>query len=525
MPFRQQGKNHESKNWLDRAFVDLSDCEFHLEDGENPKNYRDEEASFPNGRHSRYWSFQQDRINLEEFIFPGDVSFANSKFHGPCHFYEGKFYGCASFYKVKFHDHTVFSGTKFHECVSFDQVEFNNALFDFVEFASAASFRRSKNLRGISFTKANFIGDSGFESVEFGEDAAFYEAVFHQLAFFRSTTFTAKAIFTDATFLRGCDFLDAAIKTGRFNNARFQAEAKFEAIDVQRGFNLSGATFKTNPPDFNQAHFTEAPTLSNVTVLPPPEYYHLNRLWHLSKRIRQRHFLNLKELERIKWRLPRYNLVEWLRLRLRYSCRNFINHHRDPDEEARYRALKRLAIQAHDHENELEFFAGEIRARRHLADSPNIFKHGPKSFLRYLAGIAYDLTSDFGRSLWRPIAILVLSFCVFTQVYLYLVDGTAVKTCASSERVSAPITAARTIAASYALPIFPFDRADTVKRAYICLYGAAPLTTTPQEQNVRVPIAPVVPGWVTFWGVIQSLLSASLIFLLLLAIRNQFKIK
>ena len=67
----------------------------------------------------------------------------------------------------------------------------------------------------------------------------------------------------------------------------------------------------------------------------------------------------------------------------------------DRDLSARWRALKRLAVQGHDHMHELEFFQNELKTRRWSTDRP---WHAVFWF-----GLFYGWLSDFGRSIVRPL--------------------------------------------------------------------------------------------------------------------------
>jgi hypothetical protein len=58
---------------------------------------------------------------------------------------------------------------------------------------------------------------------------------------------------------------------------------------------------------------------------------------------------------------------------------------------------------------------------------------------------------------------------------------------------------------------------DSARRTYGCLYGL--------EADASGNTFPIVPGFVTDWGATQRLLSALLIFLFGLALRNMLKLK
>ena len=198
----------------------------------------------------------------------------------------------------------------------------------------------------------------------------------------------------------------------------------------------------------------------------------------------------------------------------------------------------------------MKFFAGEIRSRRHITDFFFPWKKGIASSARYWAGVAYELFSDFGRSLLRPIALWAVLFLLFTNVYYTGANTKALQLCRDNQQklassltpeLTTPWSAAATITAKNSLLFISTDRTEKLKRAYTCLYGASPLYNKSyygqyqitksgdqvgkNKKEERVRLAPNVPGWVSFWGVINSITSLALTFLLLLAIRNQFKIK
>jgi hypothetical protein len=73
---------------------------------------------------------------------------------------------------------------------------------------------------------------------------------------------------------------------------------------------------------------------------------------------------------------------------------------------ARFRALKRLAIQGHDADREQEFFAREVQAARFAADwpwpKPFWRRQGWGGVSRYWFGWLYELFGGLGRSVVSP---------------------------------------------------------------------------------------------------------------------------
>ena len=169
-----------------------------------------------------------------------------------------------------------------------------------------------------------------------------------------------------------------------------------------------------------------------------------------------------------------------------------------------YRALRRMAIQGSDYEREQMAFKGELRSRRWTTDK---WWHLGTWF-----GLVYDLLADCGRSMVRPILLWVASVAAFAGLYLWAADRAATAAC------GAPFVKALFLSGRNALVLFSGGRDERIAQAYRCLYGGAGSTGGTG--------APQIPDSVSFLeAFVQVPLSAVLIFLLLLAIENRFKIK
>ena len=211
-------------------------------------------------------------------------------------------------------------------------------------------------------------------------------------------------------------------------------------------------------PDFTEAHFEEAPLFDDVELKP-----------------------------------ERFNKPQ--------------AHESKPNLPSRWRALRRLAIQAHNYERELQFFKCEIIARRGTEDK---WTHA-----RFWFGWLYHLLSDFGRSMGWPLLWLGFSLLIFAAIYAY-------QSPADWNQLLKPVSCidgsgdSRIVALGVSIiNAFPFaaiSSSDLLNQFYACLYGI-------QES------APVIPYVVSFASVIQFFVSAVLLFLFLLAIRNHFRIK
>jgi len=347
-------------------------------------------------------------------------------------FYGFRFPGTANFWGVTFEDYAEFYNTEFCE----------NALFRDVTFSG-----------GVSFYGATFQPDPGTAA---GKTPQFNNATFLGTALFRETRFNGNAEFLSSAFNGDANF-DRAVFTGaafyesvhfqkstNFANAKFLNVAKFSGIKVDRAFDMPGAQ-SSIVPAFNQADFKQAPDLDDVDFPIPGPWP-----WHSDKK----------------------PLI------------------------AQYRAIRRMAIQGADYENEWKAFKGELRSRRWAVDK---FWH-PGLWL----GLFYDGVADCGRSIWRPAVTLLASVFVFAIAYVRLSEGWTCNT---------PFLKSVYVSGRNALVLFSGGRDARISQAYECLYGG-----TDAE--------PQIPDSVSFLeSFVQVPLSATLIFLFLLAVKNRFKIK
>jgi hypothetical protein len=366
------------------------------------------------------------------------------------------------------------------------------------------------------FTETTFKGYASFWSIAFSGTAEFEKTCFLGTAFFWSAAFSGKAAFVKTRFRAEADFALATFKQyAIFQEASFAKNATFEAIRSDRGFTMAGAVF-CDVPNFIQAHFEEAPSLDDLIVVA-------------------------------RQTLP-----------------------------ARWRALKRLAIQGHDTDRELEFHAHEIRSQRYVSDwplpSPPWRGRSWIGFWRFWFGVLYEIFSDFGRSALRPFLAWSLCIIVFAIYFLcqspeiaskrkelhrggFIGQVTAYSTVAFNAATRKPFSTClseeiekdnwqkklvvdgsgngftglvdqvrgqtnlvnEALSIAYHNAVIVLDSSgDSAHRAFGCLYGV--------ERYGGNPVA-YVPRNVAIASGIQKLLSAIFIFLFGLAVRNMLKVK
>ncbi len=179
-----------------------------------------------------------------------------------------------------------------------------------------------------------------------------------------------------------------------------------------------------------------------------------------------------------------------------------------------YRALKRIAVQGHDHMREQEFFAGELKAARGYRDK---WWHA-----RWWFGWFYQILSNFGRSMVLPLFWWSLATGGFTYAYL---TQRAPQTLSDSCLVGQgkALWAAVGLSLRRALPSPGVGSAEKLNQIYACLYGIYGDANAGNQLPARY--TPIISDTVDYLGIGQTLLSLLLLFLFLLAVRNHFRIK
>ncbi len=179
---------------------------------------------------------------------------------------------------------------------------------------------------------------------------------------------------------------------------------------------------------------------------------------------------------------------------------------------ARWRALKRLAEQARHHYYTALFARNEMRAR-----APLDRRQRP---LAWLLGRIYGLLSDYGLSLWRPWAWWFAALVIFAMGYARAAHPglrpAELVACIPGFAVRAPLDEAANEVCTTALAASFFAQAPVVPRLWQIGETGSPFLTL---------FGPDIPGWVPVAGTLQTLISATLLFFFLLAVRNHFRIR
>ena len=360
--------------------------------------------------------FESD-ADFRNFQFPGEVSFQTAEFQRYAKFESAVFIYDANFRTVTFSKSCKFGNSTFTKLADFFEAEFkNHADFSNVMFLNDGDFDSTKFDGGAHFESAEFEGRASFQAATFFRETSFTYTKFKNWASYMDAKFWGLTVFHNSEFEGGAMFLQCSFKSGvSFGGSSFKKFAIFRAVSGKGLFSVSNVKF-ISLPDFTEAHFEEAPLFDDVELKPE--------------------CFEKSQAHETKLNLPSH-----------------------------WGALKRLAIQAHDHERELQFFKGEIIARRGTEDN--------WTYARFWFGWLYQILSDFGRSMGRPLFWLGISLMLFAAIYACqspadwyqpLIKPSPVQTGSSASRI-----VALGVSVINAFPFPAISSSDLLNQFYACL--------------------------------------------------------
>ena len=410
--------------------------------------------------------------DFRSFHFPGHALFQGANFSKGGNFASSEFLHDADFLDSEFGDLCVFAWVTFCGETCFRRAMFKGeARFPHAKFSSPndVNFEEARFIGLAHFGAVQFQAFSSFERATFSDVARFDEVSFSDGANFLNVTFSRYATFNKAQFSRDAAF-DHSVFEGAvyFGSSSFVGRAGFSGVRG-KALMLNHPTFE-RLPDFTGAHFDEAPVFDNIDLQPE-------------------RFRNASD-ERTSVGAPE-----------------------------RWRALRRLAVQGHDHEREPLFFKGEMMARRGTRDT--------RTSLWFWVGWTYQILSDFGRSLTRPLLGLAIAVAAFACLYALPNDAVWEDPLALEIPCQAGLgdvrVATLVLSLHNAIPVAGIASTGKLPQAYACVYGLDADTTLTFGPSASTN-APNVPNGVVLLGLCQSVVSAVLVFLALLAVRNRFRI-
>ncbi|AVX02624.1 hypothetical protein MXMO3_00076 [Maritalea myrionectae] len=432
----------------------------------------------------------------------GDITFQNATFCSDTNFSGARFEtGSASFQGVKFFKSLDFSASTFTNC--------NVICFE------AAEFKGEKNLfKEVKFNDPSQGDMITFSNSEFSSEANFEDAVFK-----------AKRIcFSGAKFLKGGLKLQAAefhggeldFSRAEFNDGAFQLQATsfrnsaFIAKDIHLNGNAligDAATLETKVTEFalNPSH-------GSLVSFKGAQFHHevtfdAEYLKEIS--FRNATFSNTLEIAASTETVPDFRHAKFDRAPTISGLEvkspqypNWFELNSDQQQTDKLRKIKQMAEANNDHEKASQFFAMEMAAKR----GTEIRGWWPL-FVSWL----YMKASNFGQSYGRPLECLAALLVLFYSLYLFAWPSS--------------LTGWQGIKFSFLHSLrnlIPFF--DTLIRNGVQPELGEYLTGYERDINAIYQATGSVT-WFSALGIVEQLIGGVLFFLLLLGLRNTFRMR
>lgn len=427
-------------------------------------------------------------ISFRYFIFPtGNISFEGSKFGNKnvdfsyCDFGDGDVDFCSVNFgekDVKFLNAKFGKGDIYFEGAIFSDrniliisTEFNDGDFIFSNVRLGGGYFKFKN-NSFGKGRVDFI-NTDFSNIV----AVFFETNFGEGSVdFREANFiNANLIFYYTIFGKGLVSLSNSDFSGTFldfSKSKFLGELSFHESKFGKD-----KKYIFDQVEFSDAvHFTNIKSEKNICLISF-NGSNFKSYFNISGEIDC-----VPDL--IQAKISHQISVHGLKCSLKRKGKLFLKAE-DPEDEARLRRLKELAEDNKDHESALAFHADEMRARRWN----NVGTWGS------LLDLAFDKTSDYGRSISQPF-LWLLAINLWCTLLYYMLCTSSLKNWMLSLQLSLTNT-------------FPFlPTAKAIRDSCIKeLFGG---------------LNDVV--WLNMAFIAQGLLSFIFLFLIGLGLRNRFRI-
>lgn len=203
-------------------------------------------------------------------IVSGDADFTNATFLQDAYFTNATFLQNANFTNATFSGEAHFDCTKVSGAANFTTATFLwEADFGDAVVSGNAVFVRVTFSRYAYFSGATFSAYADFSEAKFSMGAIFSNAIFSGHAYFSSAVFSGYADFTSATFLQNADFTSTTFSgDADFSRAKFHRDAFFINTEFKSPTNFEDSRFLKSPPRFHGAKLHEGTVWRGVKPWP-----------------------------------------------------------------------------------------------------------------------------------------------------------------------------------------------------------------------------------------------------------------
>jgi hypothetical protein len=354
--------------------------------------------------------------------------------------------------------------------------DFSNAIFSSWAYFDGAKFSFSAD-----FTGAKFSSLADFDGATFESEANFKGAKFSSVAYFKGATFSSRADFKDATFSFMADFKGATFSSrADFTGAKFSSWADFADATFASTIHFQNSEFLNYPPDFTG--------IKEFKYLP---------------------FFDSGP-EALAQQFPTQ------------TCQFYPTNN-----EEGYRKLKIIAKQHENSELEGFFYRREL-----LCKCYRLEKQGTDQLIR-CGIISYERLFSCGWSMIKPIIGLFLAILLFFFAYSYVINDDFLQTTYVDD--DNQLRHALILQIKPSVLAFSFKQAlpivsglDSLGRTYDEMFPQKRLLNKQCEKQEPSKIAAIlpqckIPTVLMILAIIHKISSGILIFMFLLALRNNFK--
>ena len=184
----------------------------------------------------------------------------------------------------------TFCNEIFEDDVSFSGRVLVGADFEEAEFRKSANFENAHFLGTTNFKKARFLADkplksrvASFSSSRFYNTVNFTDTHFPYVTRFKDAAFDGAALFRDAMFQAKTDSSGSPYGIANFARARFETEADFSRSEFRVASAFDGAEFRNaarfddakfqGKSIFNNAHFQSTTSFQHASFASPPRFF------------------------------------------------------------------------------------------------------------------------------------------------------------------------------------------------------------------------------------------------------------
>jgi uncharacterized protein YjbI with pentapeptide repeats len=439
----------------------------------------------------RRWTFTK-RCLFRYATFPKTADFPEAMFKAPVDFSLAKFETFAQFANTTFEGDADFAGAGFKRAANFSAAR----------FAKKAEFMGTSFEPGGYFSETKFCGEANFGGAFF-EEAMFEKAVFQREVTFCEGSFGRKADFSETVFSQEIDF----------SSAQFRGQAIFRKTEFP-------ADMETPGPIFSHARFEKAADALFENTRLKQALFHQCDVSQFS-------------FSDVEWRRRENGkcMVFDENVNLKHRAAKGLNSQWAAKDDRNYRLVAELYQQLkknyddkRDYWTAGDFHYGEMEMKRLHS------QHGNKvvKWLHQNCGLVawYKYASEYGESYVRPIlwliGIMVLFMFLFPICGLRPSDKPPAPEAAT--RNSRTVTERQMPELSYANFIRYGSTKPGGQRVNSWSLLGNGLMTTIEVASFQRDLAyePSYP-WGRLLGVLEILLTSTVVALFLLAVRRQFR--